>query len=48
MEKDCAVFCVSDPEVDVLNTKQFPFLFVSQYINVTHLVHCTMSTKSLD
>ncbi len=38
VEKNYAVFCVSDPDVDVLDTKQFPFAFLSQYLNVTHLV----------
>ena len=44
VEKDYAVFCVSDPEVDVLDAKQFPFAFLSQYFNVTHLVSAVHST----
>ena len=30
-ESDCAVFCVSDPDVDVYDTERFPFVFFAHY-----------------
>ena len=36
--KECVVFCVSDPEVDVYDTKKFPFVFYAHYYIVEKLV----------
>ncbi len=38
VEKDYALFCVSDPDVDVYDTKKFPFVYYSQFYQSRKLV----------
>ncbi len=36
--KDYALFCVTDPDVDINCTEKFPFLFLSQYLEAKYLI----------
>ncbi len=38
VEKDCAIFCVSDPGVNVYDTKLYPFVFLAHYMVAKKLV----------
>ncbi len=38
IEKDYALFSVTDVDVNINNTEQFPFVFVSQYLEARHLI----------
>ncbi len=38
VEKDFALFAVSDPNVDVYDSKKFPFVFISLYQNAEKLI----------
>ncbi len=38
MEKDCAVFCVTDPDVDVYDTQRFPFVFIPHWDEAKMLI----------
>ncbi len=44
LEEDCAVFCVTDEDTDILDTTRFPFLFVSQYLKARRLLILPMES----
>ncbi len=44
VERDYALFCVTDPTTNIYDTTQFPFLLVSQYLEAKQLVILPISS----